>query len=75
MTAKAPQPMPEMFKRHGDNDHIPAARPAAPAAPPPKRASAKEPPTFLTLKNLVMADDTLSDEQKLRMIDKISDLY
>jgi len=74
MTAKAPQPMPEMFKRHGDNDHIPAARPAAPAAPP-KRASAKEPPTFLTLKNLVMADDTLSDEQKLRMIDKISDLY
>lgn len=74
MTAKAPQLMPEMFKRHGDNDHISAARPAAPAAPP-KRASDKEPPTFLTLKNLVMADDTLSDEQKLRMIDKISDLY
>lgn len=74
MTAKAPQPMPEIFKRNGDNEHSPAARPAAPAAPP-KRASAKETPTFLTLKNLVMADDTLSDEQKLRMVDKISDLY
>ena len=40
MSAKEPQPMPEMFKRSGDKNHIPVARPAAPTAPP-SRASAK----------------------------------
>ncbi len=70
MTAKAPQPMPEMFKRSGDN----VARPAAPAAPP-ARGSNKGVPTFLALKNIVMVDDTLSDDQKIRMVDKISELY
>jgi len=70
MTAKAPQPMPEMFKRSGDN----VARPAAPAAPP-ARGSNKGVPTFLTLKNIVMDDNSLSDEQKLRLIDKFSELY
>lgn len=78
MSAKEPQPMPEMFKRSGDKNHIPVARPVArPAAPtaPPSRASAKAAPTFLTLKNIVMDDETLSDAQKLSLIDKISDLY
>lgn len=74
MSAKEPQPMPEMFKRSGDKKHIPVARPAAPTAPP-SRASAKAAPTFLTLKNIVMDDETLSDAQKLSLIDKISDLY
>lgn len=71
MTAKAPQPMPEMFKRSGDN----IARPAASAAPPPLRSSSKSAPTFLTLKNIVMDDNSLSDDQKLRLIDKFSELY
>jgi hypothetical protein len=74
MTAKAPQPMPEMFKRNGDNNHIPMARPAASAAPP-ARKSVKPSPTFLTLKNIIMDDDTLSAEQKINLIDKISNLY
>jgi hypothetical protein len=73
MTAKAAQPMPEIFKRNGE--HAPVSRPAASAAPPPLRSSAKAVPTFLTLKNIVMADNSLSDEQKLRLIDKISELY
>lgn len=74
MTAKAPQPMPEMFKRNGDNDHIPAARPAASAAPP-ARMNAKASPTLLTLKHIIMDDDSLSSEQKINLIDKISNLY
>lgn len=73
MTAKAAQPMPEMFKRNGE--HGSASRPAAPAAPPPLRAIAKVSPTFLTLKNIVMDDNLLSDEQKINLIDKISKLY
>lgn len=73
MTAKAAQPMPEMFKRNGEHDS--ASRPAAPAAPPPLRTSDKVAPTFLTLKNIVMDDNSLSDEQKLRLIDKFSELY
>jgi hypothetical protein len=74
MTAKAPQSMPEMFKRHGDNNHIPAARPAASAAPP-ARASAKALPTFFTLKSIIMDDKSLSAEQKISLLDKISNLY
>lgn len=72
MTAKAAQPMPEMFKRNGDHD--PAVRPTAPAAPPP-RSRQKPSPDFLTLKKIVMDDDSLSAEQQLNLIDKISELY
>lgn len=71
MSAKQPQLMPEMFKRTGDNSQV--ARPQASAAPP--RPRSKSTPDFLTLKNIVMDTDSLSAEQKLDLIDKISKLY
>lgn len=74
MSAKEPQPMPEMFKRNGPEGHIPVARPRPSAAPPP-RHRAKVTPDFQTLKKIVMDADSLTAEQKLDLIDKISELY
>lgn len=54
--------------------HIKSARPSTPPPAPPKSSSTKS-PTFLTLKNIIMDDESLSAEQKLGLIDKISDLY
>lgn len=73
MSAKEQQPMPEMFRRTGNEGHVAAARPPAPVAPPRQRSKAS--PTFLTLKNIIMDDESISDEQKLNLIDKISELY
>lgn len=73
MSAKVEQPMPEMFRRTGVEGHVPAARPPAPAAPPRKGSNTS--PTFLTLKNVIMDDDTLSADQKLNLVEKISKLY
>jgi hypothetical protein len=42
---------------------------------PPRPRSNNVSPTFLTLKNIIMDDDSLSAEQKLRLIDKFSELY
>lgn len=52
---------------------IKSLRPSAPPAPP--RKNSKSSPTFLTLKNIIMDDESLSAEQKLNLIDKISELY
>lgn len=46
-----------------------------PKAPPPPPQYATKSPSFLTLKNIIMDDDSLSAEQKLGLIDKISNLY
>lgn len=53
---------------------IKSARPSQPPAAPPRHVS-KSSPSFFTLKSIIMDDDDLSAEQKLRLIDKISDLY
>lgn len=50
---------------------LPTHVPAPPAAP----ADSNKRPSFLTLKNIVMDMDSLTAEQKLELIDKISDLY
>lgn len=89
MSAKEPTPYPDNLKRRGDNrpDHecftnVNAPAPAncrplkAPVAPPrPPKPYSERSPTFLTLKNIIMDDDSLSAEQKLGLIDKISELY
>lgn len=74
MSAKEPQPMPEMFKRNREDGQAPMERPK-PSAAPPALKSSKSSPTFLTLKTIIMDDETLSAEQKLRLIDKFSGLY
>jgi hypothetical protein len=74
MSAKEPQHMPEMFKRDGPEGHVPIVRPRPSAAPPPRNRQ-KPSPDFLTLKKIVMDDDSLSAEQQLNLIDKISELY
>jgi hypothetical protein len=45
--------------------------------PPPEApvAHSKKSPSFSTLKNIVMDTESLTAEQKLELIDKISDLY
>jgi hypothetical protein len=45
--------------------------------PPPDApvAHSKKSPSFSTLKNIVMDTESLTAEQKLDLIDKISDLY
>jgi hypothetical protein len=58
----------------GQIAHIKAARPSTPPPAPPRYQSTKS-PTFLTLKNIIMDDESLSAEQKLGLIDKISELY
>lgn len=57
--------------------HIRSARPITPPAAPPRppKPYSTPSPTFLTLKNIIMDDDSLSAEQKLRLIDKFSELY
>jgi len=57
--------------------HIKSARPSTPPAAPPRppKPYSTPSPTFLTLKNIIMDDDSLSSEQKLGLIDKISELY
>ena len=54
---------------------IKSARPSSPPMAPPRPRSNNAFPTFLTLKNIIMDDDSLSAEQKLSLIDKISELY
>lgn len=54
---------------------IRSARPSSPPMAPPRARSNNALPTFLTLKNIIMDDDSLSAEQKLGLIDKISELY
>lgn len=54
---------------------IKSARPSSPPMAPPRPRSNNAFPTFLTLKNIIMDDDSLSAEQKLRLIDKFSELY
>lgn len=58
-------------------NEIRAARPAFPPAapPPPPKPYSRPLPIFLTLKNIIMDDESLSPEQKLGLIDKISELY
>lgn len=53
---------------------VKAARLSTPPPAPPRSPSTKS-PTFLTLKNIIMDDESLSAEQKLGLIDKISELY
>jgi len=74
MSAKEPQPMPEIFKRNREDGQAPMARPK-PSAAPPALKSTKNSPTFSTLKSIIMNYDALSDEQKFGLIDKISELY
>lgn len=52
--------------------HIRSARPSTPPPAPPRSTKS---PTFLTLKNIIMDDESLSPEQKLGLMDKISELY
>lgn len=74
MSAKEPQPMPEMFKRNREDGQAPMARPK-PSAAPPALKSAKKSPTFSMLKSIIMDYETLTTEQKLGLIDKIGELY
>jgi hypothetical protein len=53
---------------------LPNQAPRVPPPPPPTKAVEKA-PTFTTLKNIVMDSETLTAEQKLELIDKISNLY
>lgn len=74
MSAKEPQPMPEIFKRNREDGQAPMERPKPSAAPPALR-SAKISPTFSMLKSIIMDYETLTTEQKLGLIDKIGELY
>lgn len=58
-------------ERVDSRNPLPTHVPAPPAAP----TVSNKRPSFLTLKNIVMDMDSLTAEQKLELIDKISDLY
>lgn len=91
MSAKEPNLLRDYFVCRGDNrplheifinvnppptqEQIYRLRSIKPPKAPPPIPSASKSPSFLTLKNIIMDDDSLSPEQKLGLIDKISNLY
>lgn len=58
-----------------DNGRKPLPTQHMPAPPEAPQLTSNKTPSFSTLKNIVMDADSLTAEQKLYLIDKISDLY